>query len=527
MRIGFTSLYAWRPHVEHIHYLAVLAREAGHSVSFLTCDSDLSNCYTRELRPSRHHFTHCARCRIGGIRSFESRDVRSIKEMARDHSVVPAGAEEWCQSSASTLGRFESDTDFASPQFQEIAHRLDAPTRRTYSAARQWIEDEKLDAICLFNGRMDGTRAILEAARHAGRPFASVERTWFGDGLQILPGENCLGLGNVDKMMLAWRDKPLSRDQALRAVGHIASRFLRRNDKEWRAYNKSAVVTGWPSQDARRRILLVPGSRNEVWGHPDWETQWPEHTAAYDALIDKLGLDPDEVVLRCHPNWGELIGAVDGSKAENHYTDWAKLRGIHCIGSKDTTSTLGLIEQCDAVVVSGGSAALEAGILGKQVIAVAPSVYQQAGFQSDADSPTALRELVLQVSMGEEARRAQEAHVARQTLRFAHTMVYRLAQFVKEVRCVSTTRYEYFKGADLARLPDLLTTGVLRADDDEYSTDTAGEDEVLAMIAARQWQRLIDVVPGSNSTSERLAVQRRWFLRPVDGLRDMMPRGDL
>lgn len=526
MRIGFSSIYAWRPHVEHLHYLARLAREAGHEVRFLTCDGDLATCYTKELRPARSDAMHCARCRIGGLRSYESQGVHGIGRLADDRSVLPAEASEWSRSSASTLGRFESDADFASAEFHALAHRLDGPTRRAYGAARRWIEQERLDALCLFNGRMDATRAVLEAARAADLPFVSVERTWFGDGLQLLPGENCLGLRSVDAMMRNWRDQPLARMQALRAASHVASRFLRRNGKEWRAYNLSARTTGWPAMHARRRVLLVPGSRNEVWGHPDWQSQWPEHTAAFDALMEHLGLGADDVVLRCHPNWGERIGAADGSKAERYYTDWATRRRIHCIASTDATSTLGLIELCDAVVVCGGSAALEAGVLGKQVIAVAPSVYQEAGFQSDADSPTALCSLVLHATLDEATRAAHAAQIARQTLRFAHTMVYRLPQYVDQVRCATTTRYEYFEGADPARLPDLLRSGVLQADDAVRASDASGEDEVLALIAARQWQALLESAP-TPSIAPRRTVQRRWLLRPVDRLREALPRGDL
>lgn len=526
MRIGFSSIYSWRPHVEHLHYLAELAREAGHEVSFLTCDSDLASCYTKELRPTRSDALHCARCRIGGLRSYASRGVHGIGRLADDQLALPAMASEWSLSSASTLGRFESDADFASAEFQTLARRLDGPTRRAYGAARRWIESERLDALCLFNGRMDATRAVLEAARGAGVPFVSVERTWFGDGLQLLPGENCLGLRGVDAMMRDWRCQPLTRAQALRAASQVASRFLRRNAKEWRAYNLSARTTGWPVERARRRVLLVPGSRNEVWGHPDWQPQWPEHTAAFDALMDHLGLDANDVVLRCHPNWGERIGAADGSKAERYYTDWAARRGIHCIASTDATSTLGLIELSDAIVVCGGSAALEAGVLGKQVIAVAPSVYRQAGFQSDADSPGALRGLVLHATLDDVTHARHAAHVARQTLRFAHTMVYRLPQYVEQVRCVTTTRYEYFEGADPARLPDLLRSGVLQADDACRAIDAAGEDEVLALIAARQWHALLDSAPAP-APAPRRSVQRRWLLRPVDRLREALPRGDL
>lgn len=526
MRIGFSSIYAWRPHVEHLHYLAGLARQAGHQVSFLTCDADLSSCYTKEVRPSRSDAVHCMGCRIGGLRSYESSGIHSIGQLADDHLVMPDGASSWCRSSASTLGRFESDTDFESAEFHALVDRLDGPTRRAYGAARRWIDRERLDAICLFNGRMDATRAVLEAARAAELPFVSVERTWFGDGLLMLPGENCIGLHTADTMVRDWRNLPLTQAQALRAASHVASRFLRRNGKEWRAYNLSARTTDWPIAQSRRRVLLVPGSRNEVWGHPDWTSKWKEHTAAFDALMEHLGLSADDVVLRCHPNWGEYIGSTDGSKAERHYTDWAKRRGIHCIASTDPTSTLGLIELCDAVVVCGGSAALEAGLLGKQVIAVSPSVYQEAGFQSNADSPESLRSLVLHATLDAATHGLQSAHIARQTLRFAYTMIYRLSQYVNQVRCVTTTRYEYFEGADLGRLPNLLRTGVLQADDASHARDLTGEDEVLGLIARRQWQTLLESAPGLPNAPRR-SVRRRWFLRPIDHLREALPRGDL
>ena len=526
MNIGFASIYAWRPHVEHLHYLAGLAREAGHQVSFLTCDADLSSCYTKEVRPSRSGIMHCTRCMIGGLRSYESRNLHSIGRLADDGVATPIGAGDWCRSSASTLGRFESDADFSSADFQALVRRLDGPTKRVYGAARRWIDQERLDAIVLFNGRMDATRAILEAARAAELPFVSVERTWFGDGLLLLPGENCLGLRSVDAVMRDWRDMALTQAQALRAASLVASRFLRRNGKEWRAYNLSASNTGWPIARARRRVLLVPGSRNEVWGHPDWASKWQEQTAAFDALIDHLGLSADDLVLRCHPNWGEYIGSVNGSKSERYYTEWASRRGIHWIASTDSTSTLGLIELCDAVVVCGGSAALEAGLLGKQVIAVSPSVYQEAGFQSDAGSPSTLPGLVLHATLNDATRAQYSGHIARQTLRFAYTMNYRLPQFVDQVRCITTTRYKYFGGADPERLPNMLRTGVVQADDATYAINKSEEDEVLALVAQRNWEALIGSANELPNAPQRM-VQRRWFARPIDRLRESLPRGDM
>lgn len=524
MKVGLAAIYSWRPHVEHLHYVASLLREAGHQTHFLTCDSDLPTCYTRELRPNRSDLMHCVRCRAGGIRSFSSKNVSRIGALADPRAAVPESARVWALSSASTLGRFESDAEFQSEEFRELATQLEAGTRRTYAAAQAWIEKEGLDAICVFNGRMDATRAVLEAARAAGIPFVSLERTWFGDGLQLLPGENCLGLRSIHRMTAEWSDTPLTRDQALRAIGKVASRFLRNNTNEWRAYNVTARHLEWPA-DGHRRVLLTPGSRSEVWGHPDWESGWPERTVALDAVIEHLGLRPEDVVLRCHPNWGENIGLRDGRRSEQYYTEWAKRRGIRVIASRDQTSTLGLIEQADAVVLCGGSAALEAGILGKQVIATTPSIYHRAGFQSDADSPEALAKVTLHAALPESDRRRTEALIAQRTLRYAYTMVYRVPQYVDHVRCVTTTRVEYREGADPERVVKLLRGGALQPDDHAAGDDPREEEKVLASVARRDWQQLLSAVPAQKLRPRR-SVGRRILYRPIDRLRDVFPRGD-
>jgi len=355
-----------------------------------------------------------------------------------------------------------------------------------------------------------------------------MERTWFGDGLQLLPGENCLGLGSIDKMMADWRDRPISKTQALRAASHIASRFLRQNSKEWRAYNTGAQDTDWPVSNSRRRILLVPGSRNEFWGHPDWVSQWAEPTAAFDAVIEHFGLQPADLVMRCHPNWAEKIGNATGHLSEAYFTNWASKRGIHFIPSADTTSTLGLIQQADAIVIGGGSAALEAGILGKQVIAVSPSMYQQAGFQSTAYNLEQLRNLKLVRYLDNSTRISETARITRQTLRFCYTMVYRVPQYVPYVKCMTTTRYEYQEGADPERLIKLLTSGYLEADDNHAAVNCSEEDEVLELIRRRDWNGLLDMNIGNQFTAGLTKpVQRRWLFRPIDRVRDAMPRGDL
>jgi hypothetical protein len=526
MRIGFSSIYSWRPHVEHLQYLAGLVRQAGHETFYLTCDADLPTCYSREMRPDRPAWVCCAICRIGGVRSYASHNVSSIGDLASEKDPSRNDAPGWGLSSASTLGRFESDTDFASDEFRVLAARLETVALTAYRAAKSWIKREQLDAIFVFNGRMDATRGILEAARSTGIRCISVERPWFGNGLHLIPNENCLGLDAVSGLVAEWRNKPLNRAQALRAASHVALRFLRRNSKEWRAYNTSATNAAWPASGARRRVLFVPGSRNEVWGHPDWASPWPERTAAFDAIINHLGLRSEDLVLRCHPNWGERIGNKFGELPENYYTAWAKARGIHTIPSRDTTSTLGLIEHAHAIVVCGGSAALETAIIGKQVIAVSSSVYQSAGFQTDARSPADLANLSLLADEDDHVRRARSAQISKYALRFCYTVACRVAQFVDYVRCVKPTHYRYLPGANPQRLIDLIRHGRLAADDETSAAQESEEESVLELINSRAWEELAQNAERPEYGSSRLA-QRRWMYRAVDRVRAALPRGDL
>ncbi len=482
LRIGFATIYAWRPHVEHAWFLAQLAERAGHSAFFLTCDADLPTCYTRQMR-DRPAWRECLECRAGGIRSYASRNVASIGDHA-PHDTARA-APQWAFSSVSTLGRFESDADYKSPAFADLAERLQPAVQISYQAARAWIRGQRLDAVCVFNGRMDATRAVFEAARSLGVRVVSMERTWFSDGLQLYPEELCLGLGSVHRLVGTWRDRPLTRAQALLGASHVARRFLRQNANEWRAYNVNARSAAWPVDGGRRKILLIPSSRNEVWGHPDWASGWPDPLAAYDALIEHLRLAASDLVLRCHPNWAERIGRQGGEHSERHYADWAARRGVHVVASADATSTLALIEQCDAIVVANGSAALEAGILGKQVIAIAPSIYQEAGFRDAVVAPEQLPALRLHDDMLDALERDERrATISRLTLRFAYTMAHRVPQYTRFVRADATTRFRYDLSADPQRFIDLLTTGELRADDEGQAEDSADEDAVLQQIEA-------------------------------------------
>ena len=133
-----------------------------------------------------------------------------------------------------------------------------------------------------------------------------------------------------------------------------------------------------------------------------------------------------------------------------------------------------------------------------------PSIYQQAGFQSDAMSPAALQAVDLLPA----SNFSERAHIARLTLRFAYTMIYRAPQYVDYVRSITATRYEYREGADAGRLVDTFRRGALSADDATHADNESGEDEVLAMVSRREWEELNALGDGV----EQLPAVHAWFI---------------
>jgi hypothetical protein len=422
-------------------------------------------------------------------------------------------------SSTCTVLRTEPREQWQSAEFRSLQTSLAAAAARAYEGARAWIERERLEGLICFNGRFEANRAVVEAAADAGIPFLTVERTWFGDGLQFAINENCLDLKQLDRLNARYRDVPLSAQQAARVARHLAARFLRRNVTEWRAYNRQAQSRPWPAagRGAGLRVLVVPGSRNEVDGHPHWVYGWEQLTDGLDAVLAGLDVDPDCAVLRCHPNWGERIGRRTGEASERYYSAWAKRRGVHVIDSRDRASTLDLIGQADVVIVTGGSAAFEAGALGKPVISLTPSTYQTAGICVSVLSSRDLDKLkgVFTDTSRERIRR---------TLRYGYTHIYRFSQYVDYVRALTTTRYSYYEGADAGRLTRMLTTCEIEADDPTTASDVSGEDAVVAQVEAKRWDDLLRLaeVP----TGREMAIRRRPALRWIDKLRERFPLGD-
>lgn len=497
-------------------FIAHLLTEAGHEVSFLTCDGAVSNCYPRAIKGSGK-IRECAKCIVGGVRSYTNKSIHSVDSSINGGLSVDA-LDSLSLSSSCTLSRTESEVEWNEPEVVSVRTSLHKPVDQVYGSARQWIASENLQGVICFNGRMDLTRAVTYACEQSGVPFVTHERPWFSEGLQLTPNANCLSLKAVGDMVFEYDSRPLTALQA-RIAGKLAGeRFLQRNSLEWRLYNQNPHPAPWPLATPGPRVLVLPSSKNEFAGHAEWKTNWMDNSQALDDFFEAFEIAPQQVVVRCHPNWAENIGQVGGARSLKLYQDWTARHGIHCISSEQKESTYDLIQQADIVVLNGGSSAVEAGVCGKQVICLGPSTYARAGF---------VRAFADKASMyaAHNRKELDPDMVIRKTLRFLYVRSHRHPQFVDFVRPIETTRYTYREGADVSRLINILTTGALVADDPAWSEDQSGEDPVVEALKNKRWGELADYVP-ARLELPLLEIKRRPAFRWVDGVRAKLPRGD-
>lgn len=514
MRVGFVNIFSFRPHVEHLFYLSKLLDKAGHECFFLTCDAAVSNCYARAIK-GNGKLRECSKCVLGGVRSFTGKNVSAISDQKT--ALDADQLDRLALSSSCTITRTESEAEWNEPEVVSIRRSLHGPIGSVFESAKGWIKNNDLDAVICFNGRMDLTRAVTHACETLGIPFISHERTWFGDGIQLVPNDNCLGLKSLGELVKEYDDKPLTKAQASYAGKLVGERFLQRNSLEWRLYNKNPEPAPWPLNDPGKRVLVLPSSKNEFAGHDDWKTGWEDNTKALDDFFDVNNIHPTQVVLRCHPNWSENIGQATGSRSLDLYRKWAEMRGIYLISSEEKASTYDLIQQADIVVLNGGSSAVEAGACGKQVVCLGPSTYQNAGFVQVFLSRADME--------GKGLLELDSDTVRRKTLRFLYVRSHRFPQFVDYVKAIETTRYKYFAGANAERIVEMIETGKIPADDPTYADTEQYENDVLEALVRGDWGSLSDhEVPEQGGVL--LDISRRKGFKWVDGFRSKFARGD-
>lgn len=534
MRVGFASLFSYRPHVQHTEFLAKICKNDGHEIFYLTCDANLNSCYTNLIRKNSNAVSkniECSKCVMGGIRSYANNNISSISSLNKSlHSKSKLDIETLNNltiSSASTILRVESDDESGNVDFKNIQEDLFDSISIVYNATLNWIKTNDLQAIVVFNGRMDITSAVIAAAKALNVNFITHERTWFGDGIRIIPNNNCLSISDICRISNSYKDFPLTKHQAIFVAKLMAERFVGKNKLEWRLYNtNSQKVDNWPSNhQSKVRYLVIPSSRNEFMGNDEFQTSWINNTSALKDLFDVFNIDPKSVVVRGHPNWSENISSSTGVRSSNHYKKFCNKLGITYISSNSNISTYSLIQLADIIIVNGGSSSIEAATLGKPVVCLSPSQFQNSGFVTTYTS----RESMLKSPYLYE--KLLPSKITQLAMRHVYTAARRFPMFVDEVKALSTTNYLYSKELPTSQpIIDLLNGKKLSAYDDTVGDSDEFESILINLLHKMDWYSILSMSSDLDSYDNNVVsnkIDRKGLYKIIEVIRPFFKRGDL
>ena len=495
-------------------FLASLLEGSGHEVLSLTCSSDLPTCYNQEAPRSLPTVVECSMCRLSNLNGFAGISSSTLGAFVTAPIIPVEKDSDWRHSSASTLGRFESDEDFEGDEFQEANRRLAGVPTIGFRAAAAWIERNQIDALLVFNGRIDVTRGIFEAGLAANIPTISMERATFGDGIKLQPGENCIGLKSNNRIVKDFSSRCLTGPQAATAAMTMTARLDGTANGEWRRYGQSRSSGIKDKKIPTSRILFLPGSRNETFGHADRTSEWSHPTDAIDRMIEMGFMRRRDLLVRFHPGWIDPIRGQSGEKPIAYYRDWCERKGINYLTSGSPVSTYDLIDSASVVLTAGSSAGVDAAFLGKAVVLIGAADYEEAGFTYNARSYESLAGLGNLL----ELRRDSRAQI-RQALRFVYSASRRVPQYVNEVSALSSSKFRY-QASSAARLERMISTGQLEPDDPVFSRSGTEERELVEQLLLGTWESG-GAVPNAEG-AEDFELRRKGLWRVMDFFRSIL-----
>ncbi len=520
MKFGFVSFFPFRPHVDNAVYLSKVLTEAGHECFFLTCNKELDSCYNLETKKGSKKL-ECIKCKLGGIHSYkevsniEYLNSKTVKDSSRKEQSY---FREMIKSSIGTIYHVQSDSELNDEEYIDVSNKLADSAKIVYNRTIDWVASNNIDGVICFNGRMDILNAVISACKDEKIPFITTESTWFGNGLSLMPNSNCLSLEPWNLLNDEFKDKPLTHEQAIHASSIIYKRLFKKSHLEWRQYNIDTIkMEAW--EVSGQKVVILPSSRSEFIGSKEYEGNWANDcTKGFEEIINYLNIPYKNCILKAHPIWNETVFGIKGKKEEKYYRDWCAEKEIFFIDSSSRIDSFDLMSKADMVLINGSSAAIEGGILGKVVICSTSMIYQNAGFTIHVTNKDDLFKL--------DKIQTNKSEVIRSTLRFLYTSNRRVAQFVDSVRGLKVTKNKYYEGADAQIIIDTIMSGKLVPYDTYYAESSEFENEIINSIINGSWDSISNYDLADLSGKKELLIEKYWFYKVLDVLRNFLPRGD-
>jgi len=476
MKIGFASIYPFRPHIKHMVYIINLAIKDGHEIYFLECDSAFENCSKKINQNFVEKKISCLKCNLGGLKGYIDKKPDLFSNFINDN----ISNKNFSYSATSTIAGINGISEQEELNNTTIKNQISLSNKtinKAYTGAINWIKSRKLDLIFGFNGRIDITNAILNAALDCKTPYVSLERSWLGNGIQLNFNGTPLSLSGFDDVVSTFNDKPLNKMQISKAFLSISNRFNKISYGEFKQYN---IKQTRGLVNSKFKWLYLPSSIFERIGHPDWEDNWEDSFHPIKHLIKTGVIKKSELIIRGHPQWIKY-----SPSSEKEFKKKSKEIGVKYIPSQSNISTHELIVNCENLIVYGSSSAFEAGLLGKRILNFSPTFYQKGLFTYNYFSE---KEFDLKKFLNTDPK-----FIIRQTLRTIFSINYRYMQFTDYIIAESAYNYKFKEFHDLNYFNKIIDNNKIPYNDFEFSPSCKEENDFLDNFFNKRSDKIFDL----------------------------------
>jgi hypothetical protein len=476
MKIGFASIYPSRPHIKHMVYLINQAIKAGHEIYFLECNGAFENCSKKICRNIIEKKISCLACNLGGLKGYIDKKPDLFSNLINDNH----SNKNFSYSAISTIAGINGISEQEELNNTTIRNQIALSNKtinKAYIGAINWIKSRNFDLIFGFNGRLDITNAILNAALDCQIPYVSLERSWLGKGIQLNFNGTPLSLSGFDDVVSTFNDKPLNKMQISKAFLSISNRFNKISYGEFKQYN---IEQTRGLTNTTFKWLYLPSSIFERIGHPDWKDNWEDSFHPIKHLI-KIGvIKKSELIIRGHPQWTKY-----SPSSEKEFIKKSKEIGVKYIPSNSNISTHELIVNCENLIVYGSSSAFEAGLLGKRILNFSPTFYQNGLFIYNYFSEVEFdyKKFI----------KMDPKFIIIQTLRTIYSINFRYMQFTDFIIAQTSYNYKFKEFEDLNYFDKIIENYKIPYNDYDFSSSSKEENDFLDNFFNKRCDKIFDL----------------------------------
>ena len=481
MQIGLINLFPSRPYFQHLIYFRYVLEKAGHKTNTFFCEGGNMSCYYKKQHTGIPDVINCLQCKL---RRNAAKDdgyaITNYNHSSQDNQNedLPKSLYESfkviCINSFSTIHRIEELQDIHS-FYSEIMLTNDINTLNIfYIAIKKWLKEANLQKVILFNGRMDLMAVVRLACEDEGIDYFCYEGTFFGKGLSLFENDSCLSLKHWKECALNYIDKPLKSSQSKAALKILQDRLNRDTDLEWRSYFDKKDLN--LNQNLTSKALVLLSSTNEVSGSKDFKTKWNNYLDGIDKIIESIGINPIDIIVRGHPVWATKICGIGGESIEKIYSSWAKERGYKYILSSSKLDTQYLIKNTDNVIINYSSAFFEAAYYNKKIFLTHSGYYDFSGIALKVDHPQKLNLIESFVSNFDNDE--NKILRLRKLLRFTYIASHRLPAFLKDLYPCNKLSWNYSPNYNqiAEEIISMLNNGVYPFSDSSFNYKNSDEE---------------------------------------------------